>query len=293
MTLLPTSASKDSPARFTNSSPGRISNAYLQLSLPQQSPVPLDPFEHLIVLPRAFLKSEITSKKMAPCDPFFVGGVIIMKSSLWHAPIFAVPLLIGHFQAAEGQNIRWKTSSAVANGTGCQMGENTALIAAGDQIQVIFWSMGIYLPARSGLPLAQRKACTLSLGADLNRGIYPKEIRQVLNYGGVKSANASAAISGQTTFFGMPLNPLTVALETGTIFNESAAEISSTTSLSASPSQPLTWCAAGFNPSGLLSLRVVTQGSRDSDSEDLLLSSNHYDLKYTATLAWDSCPRTM
>ena len=198
-----------------------------------------------------------------------------------------------HSPNALAQNIHWKLETAIANGSGCKLGDNAALIAAGDQVEVIFWNMGIYLPAQSGLPLAQRKTCTLSLAAEMIRGVFPKEIRQKLNYGGVKSLNASAAISGQSTFFGFPLNPLTVTLDSGTTFSESAAEISSITSLTATPSQPLSWCSSSFNPNGLLSLRAVTQGARDSDSEELLLSANQYDLKYSVTLGWESCPRSM
>lgn len=192
--------------------------------------------------------------------------------------------------AAQSDTIRWKTTSAVANGNGCQMGDNVALIATGDQVQVIFWNMGVYLPSQSGLPLAQRKACTVSLPAEMTRGFYPSKIRQRLSYGGIKSANASAALSGQTSFFGLALNPLTVNLDAGTVFNEAVAEIASETLFSAQPSAPMTWCSSSFNPSGLLSLRAVAQGMRDSDSEDLLLSSNFYDLKYSASFEWASCP---
>jgi hypothetical protein len=192
--------------------------------------------------------------------------------------------------SASAQNVRWKPEGIAANGTGCQLGENTALILAGDQMQIIFWNMGIYLPANSGLPLAQRKACTVALGAEISGGYYAKGIKQSLRYGGIKSANASAAIAGQSTFFGLPLKPLTVNLENGTPFNEVSAVVESEDGFLASDPSPAMWCLAGFNPSGLLTARVVTQGSRDSDAEDLLLSSHLYDLKYTATMLWDKCP---
>lgn len=192
--------------------------------------------------------------------------------------------------AASAQNVRWKPEGIAANGTGCQLGENTALILAGEQMQIIFWNMGIYLPANSGLPLAQRKSCTVALGAEISRGYYAKGVKQSLRYGGLKSANASAAIAGQSAFFGLPLKPLTVNLEYGTPFNEVSAVVESEDGFLASAPGSAMWCLPGFNPSGLLTARVVAQGLRDSDAEDLLLSSHMYDLKYTATMLWDKCP---
>ncbi|MFZ9520369.1 MAG: hypothetical protein ACO3A4_07820 [Silvanigrellaceae bacterium] len=190
----------------------------------------------------------------------------------------------------EPQNILWKTDTAVANGTGCQMGENIEVITAGDQIQVIYSDMGIRLPARSGLPFAQRKSCSIAMSVTTSPGIYPKSILQTLNYGGNKSANATAAIAGQTTLFGIPLEPFSIILARGTIFDTRSAELSLLTPLSADTLRTVDWCSSSFNSNGLISLRSATQGVRDSDSEDLIIEAEQYDLKYASTFVWARCP---
>jgi hypothetical protein len=169
------------------------------------------------------------------------------------------------------------------------MGENIAVIAAGEQIQLIFWNMGIYLPAGSRLPLAQRKTCSVSMALDLVRGNSIKGIKQTLQYGGYKTSNAEAALAGQVSFFGFPLKPLSLNLERGTIFdlNKTLAEWEDDLS---GPNQPPTsHCSGSPSLSGLFSARVVSQGQRGSDSETLLLSSDMYDLRYTATLRTEAC----
>jgi hypothetical protein len=188
------------------------------------------------------------------------------------------------------ESARWKIEGIVANGTGCKMGDNVAAIIAGDDIQLVFLNMGIYLPANSGLPFAQRKACTVSIAAEIMPGFYVKGLKQKLRFGGKKSMNASAAIAAQGSFFGLPLKPLSVALESGSVFNEISATIESEEKFPARMADASLWCSPAANPNGLLSTRVVTQGLRESDSDDLLLSADMYDLKYNATLLWEACP---
>lgn len=201
-----------------------------------------------------------------------------------------ISALQANVHADEPQNILWKKDTAVANGTGCQMGENIELITAGDQIQVIYSDMGIHLPAQSGLPLAQRKTCSIAMSVQTSPKIYPKSILQILNYGGFKSANATAAIAGQTTLFGIPLDPLLVILAKGTIFETRSAELSLTTPLSVDSLRAVDWCSSSFNPNGLVTLRADAQGVRDSDTEDLLLGAGQYDMKYTSGFVWEKCP---
>jgi hypothetical protein len=192
--------------------------------------------------------------------------------------------------ADEPQNILWKKETAIANGTGCKMGENIELITAGDQIQVIYSNMGIHLPASSGLPFAQRKTCSIAMSVQTSPGIYPKSILQTLNYGGFKSANATAAIAGQTTLFGIPLDPFTVVLARGIKFDARSAELSLLTPLSGDSLRAVDWCSSSFNPNGLITLRTDAQGVRDSDAEDLLLGSEQYDMKYSSSFVWEKCP---
>jgi hypothetical protein len=200
-----------------------------------------------------------------------------------------LPFLGSHATASE-QNARWKIEGLVANGNGCQLGDNMAAIIAGDEIQLVFWNMGIYLPANSGLPLAQRKACSVAIAAEIASGFYVKGLKQKLRFGGMKSLNASAAIAAQGSFFGLPLKPLSVVLESGSVFNEISAIIETENNFDARMADAAPWCVLGANPNGLLSTRVVTQGLRESDADDLLLSSQMYDLKYNATLLWEACP---
>jgi len=204
---------------------------------------------------------------------------------------FVLPATLSAANAAE-QNARWKIEGLVANGNGCQMSDNMAAIIAGDEIQLVFWNMGIHLPANSGLPLAQRKACAVAIAAEISPGFYVKGLKQQLRFGGMKSTNASAAIAAQGSLFGLPLKPLSVALESGSVFNELSATIETEDAFPARMANAAPWCASAANPNGLLSTRVVTQGLRESDADDLLLSSHMHDLKYNAKLLWEPCPAT-
>lgn len=192
--------------------------------------------------------------------------------------------------AAAAQTAHWIVEQAVANGTGCVMGSDTLAIAAGDQIQFIFSNLGVDLPANSGLPYAARKACTVAVPAQIARGFYAANLQQSIYYGGIKSAGATASIATQGTFFGLPVNPLVVNLPYGTTFNQPAAYRQTTNSFLVSAPGPAMWCLPSFNPRGLFTSRLVVQGSKSSDSQNLLLSADQYDIKFYATMGWLSCP---
>lgn len=188
------------------------------------------------------------------------------------------------------QTAHWKVEQAVANGTGCIMGSDTIAIAAGDQIQFIFSNLGVDLPANSGLPYAARKVCTIAVPAQIARGYYAANLQQSLYYGGIKSAAASASIATQGTFFGIPVNPLVVNLPYGTTFNQPAAYRQTTNSFLVSAPGPAMWCLPAFNPVGLFTSRLVVQGNKSNDSQNLILSADQYDIKFYATMGWLTCP---
>jgi hypothetical protein len=192
--------------------------------------------------------------------------------------------------ATASESLLWKTDTTLANGNGCQMGDNVAVIAAADQVQLIFWNMGIYLPADSRLPLAQRKACTISMAIDLLRGHKVTGVKQTLQYGGYKTSNTEFALAGQVMLFGMPLKPLIVALDRGSTLDTSKAVLEWDDVFSMVSSHPASNCYGPTPLSGLFSARVVSQGQRGSDSESLILSSDMYDLRYSATLRTEPCP---
>ncbi|MEY4064792.1 MAG: hypothetical protein RIR26_1000 [Pseudomonadota bacterium] len=192
--------------------------------------------------------------------------------------------------AASAQTAHWIVEQAVANGTGCIMGSDTLAIAAGDQIQFIFSNLGVDLPANSGLPFAARKACTVAVPAQIARGYYAANLQQSLYYGGIKSAGATASIATQGTFFGLPVNPLVVNLPYGSTFNQPAAYRQTTNSFLVSAPGPAMWCLPAFNPVGLFTSRLVVQGSKSSDNQNLLLSADQYDIKFYATMGWLTCP---
>lgn len=206
---------------------------------------------------------------------------------------YLVPMILTGFfgtsaNAAE-QAVRWKPDSLIANGNGCPMGDNIISTMVGDEIQLEFSNMGIFLPANSGLAFAQRKACTISVTVEVPPGFYMKGLHQKIRFGGMKSADASAAIAAQGVFYGSPLKPLSLVLETGSIFNNISATVESEDllNLADDPSQR---CAPTARQNELTSIRLVTQGLRESDADTLILSAGTTDLKYNATLLWEACP---
>ncbi|NBO38071.1 hypothetical protein EBU99_05765 [bacterium] len=212
-----------------------------------------------------------------------------MKMTITHF-VLAALFTVAAQSAAFAQTAHWKVEQAVANGTGCVMGSDTVAIAAGDQIQFIFSNLGVDLPANSGLPFAARKACTIAVPAQIARGYYAANLQQSIYYGGIKSPGASASIATQGTFFGIPVNPLVVNLPYGTSFNSPAAFKQTTNSFLVSAPGPAMWCLPSFNPVGLFTSRLVVQGSKNSDTQNLLLSADQYDIKFYATMGWITCP---
>jgi hypothetical protein len=213
-----------------------------------------------------------------------------MKNQKNLALTFATLAGIAVSQPVFAQTASWKVERAVANGSGCVMGADTVVIAAGDQVQFIFSNLGVDLPANSGLPFAARKACTIAVPAQIARGYYAANLQQTLYYGGIKSAGASASIATQGTFFGLPVNPLTVSLPYGTTFNNPAAFRQTTNSFIVSAPGPAMWCLPSFNPEGLFTSRLVVQGNKQNDTQNLLLSADQYDIKFYATMGWLTCP---
>jgi hypothetical protein len=217
-------------------------------------------------------------------------GEFFMESQKYLSVSVAALTMLALSQQATAQTAHWKVERAVANGTGCVMGGDTVVIAAGDQVQFIFSNLGVDLPANSGLPFAARKACTIAVPAQIARGYYAANLQQTLYYGGIKSPGASASIATQGTFFGLAVNPLTVNLPYGMSFNNPAAFRQTTNSFIVSAPGPAMWCLPSFNPEGLFTSRLVVQGNKQSDTQNLLLSADQYDIKFYATMGWLSCP---
>lgn len=199
--------------------------------------------------------------------------------------------LIPLTQSYEGFARTWVTSSFIANGSGCLLGQETNVAVQEDTLEIILNAMGIELPANSGLPFAQRKFCGISLGIESVPHHFPTKFIQRLAFGARKSANTSAVIVAQTSIGELALPPLELDLPDGLALNEGEKQIEVEYQLSPEIIEPDEWCLAPLQ-SGLFSSRIVVQGMRASDLDELIIASGRAEnaLKFSAEVQWTQCP---
>lgn len=192
---------------------------------------------------------------------------------------------------ASAASISWHAHRAVALGSGCNSSAgDTFFIANGNDLSVVFSSLGVNMPGGSGLPLAERKNCSLRVPATIASGFYVGELTQVLSYGVTKTRNALGGISSRATFFNAPASPLSVSFPRGVAMNVPLANLTRRDLylVNTHGGYISSWCRS---PSGIYKADLAVSGQRYSDLEDLIVFSDALDLRFEAIVGLVTCPR--
>lgn len=186
----------------------------------------------------------------------------------------------------------WIPESFIANGSGCALGaQDTELVIRDDHIDVSLMGLGIQLPAASGLPFAARKFCSLSIEFETKENHYPRRFFQSFTFGAKKSGNASAILVAQSSFGELALPALEFNSPSGSVIDETPITVSMEIDLIPNLMEPNEWCRHPLQ-SGVFATRLVAQGFRTSDSDNLIIAppNSEQSLTFTAGFDWMPCP---
>jgi hypothetical protein len=181
-------------------------------------------------------------------------------------------------------SVRWEADAAILAGSGCVKDVDAFVIAAGNDLSVIFSDLGFSLGGNSGAPLAARKNCSVRVPATIAKGLYIGELTQQITYGVTKTSGSQGAVATRSTFFGFPVSPYTVNIPYGRNINQpfltNTRKDRFLVDTVEGRSWISRWCALQRNPRGLYQANLAVSGQKDSDFEDLILFVDGLDLKY-------------
>jgi hypothetical protein len=130
-----------------------------------------------------------------------------MSKNALFAGIAATIFTMGGSQSANAQDaIIWEDWNGVAIGTGCKSfgpSTDTAIIAAGNDLAIIFSNLGVTGPA-------QLKNCSARVPATVQQGFYLGQLQQTITYGVVKGNGTTGRITALASFFNQPVSNFSV-----------------------------------------------------------------------------------
>jgi hypothetical protein len=189
----------------------------------------------------------------------------------------------------QGQTVQWDADRATALGNGCPR-DSYALIAAGNDLTILFSELGVVMPAGGGSALQEIKNCTIVVPAQVARGVYLADLEQSLNYSVQKTYGSEGRISTQSTFFNNPVSPI---VRTHGQFEEQTPardynEYRVDSFLVNSPAWRF-WCGASRALKGNLQTRIRSSGSRTSYDQGIELVANSQDWRFQVTASLQIC----
>ncbi|MFK7823768.1 MAG: hypothetical protein AB8G05_06415 [Oligoflexales bacterium] len=123
-----------------------------------------------------------------------------MKIILVVAALFAA---LNPFGFLFANAIEWNfNNKATALGSGCNM-DDTFFISAGNEVSILFSSLGVELDGHQEGKLKRRKSCRIKVPALIKRGFYISNLSSSLLYGLVRSEGTEAHVNLQYRFIGM------------------------------------------------------------------------------------------
>lgn len=196
---------------------------------------------------------------------------------------------------AHAAEISWRADQAIAIGSGCNSRDGTRpadtfFLANGSDVAVVFSGLGVYLPGGSGMPLAERKNCSVRIPASIAGGYYVGELTQTLSYGITKTAGTRASIATRSSFFNAPASPFSISFGLGQSLNQPLQQHTKVDRylVNTYGSYIRSWCR---NPVGIFRSDLSISGQRNSDWEDLILQSDSLDVRFEAVAGLVACPR--
>lgn len=123
------------------------------------------------------------------------------KRTLLHRFIVSFLLFLAQ-KTLFAADIEWNyNNKASANGSGCSS-QDTAFIAAGNEVSVIFSNLGINLTGLSDGRRVMRKGCDIDIPAKISQGRYVGRLDETLTWGYVQHGESEGRIQVVTWFIG-------------------------------------------------------------------------------------------
>jgi hypothetical protein len=149
-------------------------------------------------------------------------------------------------------------------------------------VSVLFRNFGINLKKGSG-NLTDLRQCSVRIPATVPNGVYKSELTQALTYGVNKSAGSTGVITTKSTFFNLPVTPLTV--------NIPAAPMQSPAVTAQRVTNLLVLNACnGQSKDGLYKSDIAVSARRLNLNQDIIVATAGLDLRYDITNVIFRCP---
>jgi len=208
-----------------------------------------------------------------------------MKHIVW-----ALCILVTALGTASGaDSVRWNLVGSIIAGSGCQKDVDSFASTNGNDLAIVFTNLGVDLPGQSGLPLAQRKNCSVRVPAEISQGLYIGELTQRITYGVTKSYGSRGSLATRSTFFGFNVSPHIVTVPYGQEINDPLLVSSRVEQFLVASSWYYGWCRSGRNPKGLYQANLAVSGQRSSDFEDLIMFVDGLDVKFEVIASLIHC----
>ncbi len=190
--------------------------------------------------------------------------------------IAAAVALVGGVETASAQNaIIWEDYNGVAIGTGCKSfgpGTDTAILAAGNDLAIIFSNLGVVGPN-------QLKNCSARVPATIQQGFYLAQLKQTITYGVVKGFGTTGKITTLASFFNQPVSSFSVNIP-GIPMNNPAVTQTQVDGIAV-----ISGCAGALRGLFRSDIAVGSQGAGQ-----IILTTQGLDLRYDIVFAINLCP---
>lgn len=194
----------------------------------------------------------------------------------WVACLFGT--LLAGTAVAQQQVIEWDTNRAQALGTGCNQ-MDTFFIQAGNEVSVVFSTLGVELTGYMGGAKVARKNCRIVIPTKVRAGYYMGKLQQTLTYGYNRSGGTDGKIQVTTKFYEQNAGTIQKTIPTGGLdqYDAPFAEAKNSTTWRVLPG----WCTR-HDYVGNYKAQFTVTGYRRSTSNDIIIQIDGQDIRFDA-----------
>jgi hypothetical protein len=212
----------------------------------------------------------------------------MVRTIISSAVIAAVGLFSPFAHAQQPPAVVWDVNDAILGGTGCSL-QDTAVLASGNDLSIIFSNLGVSLPGGSTNQLSDRRNCAVRVPTQIAKGVYIGQLTQTLTYGITKTAWSEGTASTRSTFFGFDVSPYSVTFPKGSVFDVAEQVSSRHDTFFVNAPWQQGWCSPYRPLKGLYGANMAVSGTRDTNMEDLIMFVDGLDLRFDVLVALYTC----
>ncbi len=178
--------------------------------------------------------------------------------------------------------IEWDASRAVV--AGC----DAVVTSSNGDLSIVAVDLAVDL----GNSKADRKSCAIRVPVSIPLGYYISKLTHKINYEVEKSARSSGGISERSTFFNLPVMPLSVDFRQGHALNTVGASESRTDVYDqvSDPSWVGSMCSDARSETGLFQYNIAISAQKSSANEIFYASADGLELKAGVDYELSRCP---